>query len=174
MPRGISTTALTQAGVENVFYTELVTVDIPGQETIYLTPMQAVSGTTALSFGGHAYQSWYIERSERKATSDTQVSPLTIRFQNIDQQFGAILETNQIRGSFVTISGVFLASGTNAPVTQDGADLIPVANGRVGAIEVDDSWVILTVNPPIRDIRTVVPRRTYSREHGFNFTPVTE
>lgn len=172
MPRGISSTAIVQAGSENAYYTELYTVAISGQPTLYLAPMLPVSGTVALTFGGEIYTTFPITRSVMRSTSDLEVDNLVVRFQNVDQVFGALLENNDLRGARVTISGVFLASGTNAPVTQSNADLVPIFNGNVGAIQVSEQEVSISLGFPVRDIRTVVPRRFYGPGDGFNFTPV--
>ena len=170
----MSVTAQTQADLENVLYTELYNVALNGADTLFFCPILPVSGTTALTFGGIAYTSFPLARSPIRSSSDGEVDGLSVEFQNVDQVFGAVLENNvdALSGATVTISGVFLASGTNAPVTQTQADLIPVFDGNIGTIEVNDEKVKVQVNFPIKDIRAIVPRRTYSQADGFTFVPL--
>ena len=173
MPRDVSATAQTQADLSNVFYTELYTVAVTGSSPVYLAPMLPVSGTIALSFGGNLYNSFPITRSPVRSTADTEVDGVSVKFQNVDQVFGALLETNDLRGSTVTISGVFLASGTNAPITQDPDDLIPIFDGTIGTMEVTEDNVQMQLNFAIKDIRVDVPRRFYGPGDGFHFVPIT-
>ncbi len=175
MPRDISVSTQTNADAEALYYTELYNVSLGDGTTLYLTPTPpaAASGTVAFSFGGIPYQSFAVTRSRIQQTSDQELSGVGVSFQNVDQIFGALILNNidQIRGQSVTISGVMLASGTNAPISNNVEDLISVIDGTIGQIRVDQDNVDMNLDYDIEDITVDSPRRFYAQADGFVFLP---
>lgn len=175
MPRDISIPAQTQADAESTFYTEIYNVNLGDGSTLYLTPTPPASGTgtVAFTFGGQVYSSFAVQRGTIQQTSDQELSGIAIQFQNVDQVFGSLIANNlnEIRGQTVTISGIFLASGTNAPISNSVDDLVPVIDGRVGQIRIDENNVGIQLTYDIEDVTVDSPRRFYAQADGFNFLP---
>lgn len=164
MAKVISTAVQTQADIENPWYTEIYHINLSGTvDDLFLTPAMP-SGTTsdiAFSFGGQLYQSFAIQRSPVKSTADSEVDSVAVQFQNVDQVFGSLLLNNDIRGRPVTISGIFLASGTDAPISQSNDDLVPVFKGTIGSFTVDEDQVKMQLNFAINEVTVESPKRFY-------------
>jgi len=173
MPKDISIPAQANAALETALYTEIYNIELPDDTLLRVAPyVPAVSGTTvAFTFGGEDYLSFEIRRSPVQSTKETEVRGIVVQIQNVDQQAGALIGNNDVRGGLVTISGVFLASGTNTPISDSVDDLIPIFDGVISAVQVSEEHVKFGLQLPIQDIKVDAPRRFYSQGDGFDFLP---
>lgn len=173
MVKTISSSAQTQANLDSPWYTEIYTVTITGQPTLRFTPtpVTATGNAVAFSFAGQDYQSFQISRSKVQTNATNEISGCSVRFQNVDQAIGAIILNNDITGGEVSVSGIFLSSGTNQPISNSNLDLVPVFRGTIGATSFDSKFVEIQLDRPLKDIRSRIPRRYYSSPL-FNFQNV--
>ena len=168
MPRQITTSGIAAAAGTNVYYTELLNIDIPGLQSIHLTaslPTKEVG--VSFVVGDIEYRSSGLTRSAVGSNTDNRIEPVSISFGNADRSFGALAESLQLRQGFVTISGAFIDPMTNTVLPET---LFPIAEGNIGSISFDETSVSVQIEPPIRDISATVPRRFYGQADGFRWS----
>jgi hypothetical protein len=166
MPHDISATASGELDKDNLIYTEIYKVVATGT-TLHLSPTPPTASGSAIAFtlGGDDYTSFGITRSAVRSSADGTVDGLSISFQNVDQELGALILANEdgIREGTVTISGVFLDPDDNTPISDDPADMRWVFEGTVGALKIKEDTIEMRLSAAIKDIRVDVPRRFYSQ-----------
>lgn len=169
MPRTITASGIAEAGKQEVYYTELFNIELPGQPHLHLTPsLPTMNSGIAFQIGDIEYRSAGISRGSVKSSSDTEVDGVTVSFQNVDQAFGALVENLELRGAFVTISGAFLDPDT---LTIDPNHIFPVFQGKVGGMRITETAVNVDLDFAIKDIQVDVPRRFYGQGDGFFWAP---
>lgn len=171
MPRILTASGLAEAARPTTYYTELFDVQFPDAEHLHLTPtLPTAASGISFSVGDLTYKAAGIGRSAIKSSSQNEVSAVTVRFVNVDQSFGALVENLELRGAPVTISGAFINAETHQ-IDED--NIFEVYRGNIGAIRVTETDVNVDLDYAIKDIQVTAPRRFYGRSDGFFWGPPT-
>lgn len=171
MPRTITASGIAEAAKQTTMYTELFNVALPNQDHLHLTPtLPTTNSGISFQVGDITYESAGIQRGAVSSTTRSEVNTVTVRFQNVDQAYGALVENLELRGAPVTISGAFIDADT---LTIPEDNIFSVFQGKVGAIRITEEAVNVDLEYAIKDIRVDAPRRFYGPGDGFVWGPPT-
>lgn len=108
----------------------------------------------AVSFQGNSYQPWLILDSPVHYTQKLQLDPVTVTLQNVSLDVAATLQSLQsdIQGAEATLRRLYFAAN----------DAVTLFVGSIGAIDIDERNVTITIVGNLDPAATQVPVRKYS------------
>ena len=115
----------------------------------------------AVSFQGQSYQPWLILDSPVRYTQKLQLDPVTVTLQNVSLHMAAMLQSLQsdIQGAEATLRRLYLSAN----------DAVTLFVGTIGAIDIDERTVTITIAGDLDPTATQVPARKYSATCVWTF-----
>jgi len=115
----------------------------------------------AVSFQGQSYRPWLILESPIHYSQKLQLDPVTLTLQNVSLDVAAILQSlgSDIQGAEATLRRLYLSAN----------DAVTLYVGSIGALDIDERNVTITLVGDLDPTATQVPVRRYSATCVWDF-----